>query len=52
MEDASATIHGDLLRNFRHARVWGPSAKFPGQTVGLDHVLQDGDTLTLVAKAA
>lgn len=51
VEDACATIHGDLVRGFRHAKVWGPSAKFDGQRVGLDHVLEDGDTLTLVARA-
>lgn len=50
--DACGAIHGDLVRTLRQARVWGPSAKFDGQTVGLDHVLQDGDTLTLVSRRA
>ncbi len=44
------TLHRDFRRKFRYAQVWGRSAKFPGQTVGLDHVMQDGDILTIVIK--
>ena len=44
------TIHRDFKRKFRYANVWGPSAKFPGQTVGLGHGLKDGDILTLVLR--
>ncbi len=40
-------IHRDLLRTFKHAEVWGSSAKFPGQRVGLKHILEDGDTVTV-----
>ncbi len=45
--DACRKIHKDFLRKFQFARVWGPSVKFPGQRVGLDHVLKDGDVLEL-----
>lgn len=31
--------------NLRSAKIWGPSAKFPGQQVGGEHVLQDGDVI-------
>ncbi len=44
-------VHRDLLRNFRHAEVWGKSAKFPGQRVGLNHTLEDGDTVSIMARA-
>lgn len=44
------TLHRDLRIRFRWANVWGKSAKFPGQTVGIDHVLQDEDILTLVLR--
>ena len=44
------TLHRDFRRKFRYAQVWGKSAKFPGQTVGLDHVMEDGDILTIVIK--
>jgi hypothetical protein len=43
-------IHGDLKRNFRYAQVWGKSAKFNGQKVGMEHVLKDGDIITIMTK--
>jgi small GTP-binding protein len=36
-----------VAERFNFAKVWGPSAKFPGQQAGLEHVLSDGDTLEL-----
>ncbi len=38
----------DLDRGFRAAQVWGKSARFPGQTVGREHVLADEDIVTVV----
>ena len=38
----------ELDRTFRAAQVWGRSARFPGQTVGRDHVLADEDIVTVV----
>lgn len=43
-------IHRDFRRKFRYANVWGGSAKFPGQMVGLDHELADRDILTIVVR--
>ncbi|MGB2037564.1 MAG: OBG GTPase family GTP-binding protein [Candidatus Poseidoniaceae archaeon] len=43
-------LHRDFERKFRFARIKGPSAKFDWQRVGLDHLLQDGDILTIVVK--
>ena len=43
-------LHRDFIRKFRYARVKGPSAKFDWQRVGLDHLLEDGDLLTIVVK--
>ena len=46
-------LPGDLDRAFKAAQVWGRSARFPGQTVGRDHVLADEDIVTvLVARGA
>jgi len=44
------SIHREFKKKFRFANVWGSSAKFPGQTVGLNHNLSDGDILTLVLR--
>jgi hypothetical protein len=43
-------IHRDFRRNFRYAQVWGASARFPGQMVGLDHKVADQDIVTIVVK--
>ncbi len=45
-----AGIHRDFQNKFRYAKVWGPSSKFPGQTVGLNHELMNDDILTIVIK--
>ena len=41
-------IHRDWRRRFRYANVWGPSARFPGQRAGIEHVLRDADVMTVV----
>jgi hypothetical protein len=46
-------LPGELERSFRAAQVWGRSARFPGQTVGREHLLADEDVVTvLVARGA
>ncbi len=40
-------LHKDFVSRFKFARVWGPSAKFSGQKLMLNHVLQDQDVLEL-----
>ena len=48
VEDVATKIHRRFREDFRFANVTGPSAKFPGQKVGLRHILQDGDVLKIV----
>ncbi len=43
-------LHRDFRRKFRYAIVWGKSAKFPGQMVGIEHELMDEDVLTVVVR--
>lgn len=47
--DVIEHIHKDMARTFRQARVWGPSARFAGQPVGLKHALMDGDCVEIIA---
>jgi len=48
VEQACLKLHKDFKRKFRYASVSGPSAKHDVQKVGLDHILEDGDVLTIV----
>ena len=48
--DACGKLHREFVKNFRHAKVWGTSVKFPGQKVGPDHVLEDEDILRIILK--
>jgi len=48
VEDACKQLHRDFKEKFRYANVSGPSAKHDVQKVGLDHILHDGDVLTIV----
>jgi ribosome-interacting GTPase 1 len=43
-------LHRDFVDLFRYALVWGKSARFPGQSVGLDHALLDGDVISVITK--
>lgn len=43
-------IHKDLDINFKHAFVWGSSAKHQPQKVGLSHVLHDEDVVQISTK--
>ena len=46
--DVCNKLHRKLKRDFRYGLVWGKSVKFAGQRVGLNHVLQDEDVLTII----
>ncbi len=47
--EAAKLIHSRLARNFKYAKIWGPSARYPGQRVGGDHVLEDRDIVEIHA---
>jgi len=48
--DAAKRIHKDLARKFKYAKIWGPSAKYPGQRVGAEHELADKDIVEIHIK--
>ena len=48
IEDACKKLHRDFKEKFRYSTVTGPSAKHDLQKVGLDHILQDKDVVTIV----
>lgn len=48
VEDICAKLHRHMKRGFRYGLVWGKSVRFGGQRVGLSHILEDEDVLTIV----
>lgn len=48
--DVCDSLHRDFRRRFRYAQVWGTSVRFGGQHAGLEHLLADGDVITIVTK--
>jgi len=40
-------IHNDFYNNLKYARIWGPSANFPKEKVGMDRELEDGTVIQL-----
>jgi len=43
-------IHSDLFRDFKYAKIWGPSVRFNGEKVGINHVLMDRDAVEIHIK--
>ena len=48
VEDVCNKLHRRMRREFRYGMIWGKSVKFGGQRVGLGHILQDEDVLTII----
>ncbi len=38
------------LKNLKETKIWGPSSKFPGQVIGLNHKLKDLDIIEFKTK--
>lgn len=45
IKDVAEKILKGFSLNIRRVRVWGPSSKFGGQVVGLDHLVKDKDVV-------
>jgi uncharacterized protein len=50
LKDCAEKILKGLSKKIKRARVWGPSSKFGGQVIGLEHELQDKDTVEFQVK--
>lgn len=48
--DVCKKLHKELYNSFKYALIWGKSAKYPAQKVGLNHILEDGDIVQIVKK--
>ena len=48
--DVCNKLHRKMKSDFRFGLVWGKSVKFGGQRVGLKHILQDEDVLTIIKR--
>jgi small GTP-binding protein len=47
IRDVCMKLHKDFVIKFKFSRIWGKSAKFPGQKQGLDHRIADGDVIEI-----
>lgn len=45
VRDVAEKILKGFSRNVKETKIWGPSSKFPGQKVGLNHKLKDLDVV-------
>jgi len=50
VKDMAEKIRKDFVQRFIKAKIWGLSAKFNGQTVGIEHVLKDKDVVEMYIK--
>lgn len=48
--DLAQIVHKDFVKNFKYARIWGKSVKHDGTSVGLEHVLAEGDLVEIHTK--
>jgi len=48
VEDVCNKLHRNMKKEFRYALIWGKSVKFGGQRVGIQHVMEDEDVLTII----
>lgn len=48
LEDVAEKILRGYSKKVKYAKIWGPSSKFPGQKVGLKHLVKDKDIVEFV----
>lgn len=45
VQEMAEKIKKGLSKEIKETKIWGPSSKFPGQKVGLNHILMDKDII-------
>jgi ribosome-interacting GTPase 1 len=50
VKELAEVVHKDFIKKFKFAKIWGASAKFDAQTVGLNHVLKEEDIIEVHIK--
>jgi ribosome-interacting GTPase 1 len=50
IKDLARSIHSHLAERYRYSRIWGPTSRFAGERVGLEHVLGDRDIVEIHAE--
>ncbi|MFH1126228.1 MAG: GTP-binding protein [Candidatus Altiarchaeota archaeon] len=48
IEQVCEKLHSSFKDKFLYAKIWGKSAKYPGQRKGLDHILEEGDVVNII----
>ena len=48
LEDVAEKILHGYSKKVKYAKIWGPSSKFPGQQIGLKHIVKDKDIVEFV----
>ncbi|MBS3087918.1 50S ribosome-binding GTPase [Candidatus Pacearchaeota archaeon] len=49
-KDAAEKVRKGMSEKIKRSRIWGPSSKFGGQSIGLMHILKDKDVIEFIAK--
>tara|TARA_Y100000310_G_scaffold336706_2_gene421963 strand:+ start:378 stop:1295 length:918 start_codon:yes stop_codon:yes gene_type:complete len=50
VKDVAEKISKGMPKKIKQTKIWGPSSKFSGQVVGLEHILKDKDTVEFQTK--
>jgi uncharacterized protein len=45
LEDVAEKVLHGYSKRVKYAKIWGPSSKFPGQKIGLKHIVKDKDVV-------
>jgi small GTP-binding protein len=49
-KDAAEKVRKGMSKKIKRSRIWGPSSKFGGQVIGLNHVLKDKDVIEFLVE--